>query len=339
MRKGFLTQSKKDPTELGPLRDERSNRKVRGWGQCDTEGDPWVKRFQEVVVADQYGNAIQSTNHADENPYRNLPNLPYKTSGEPINALGCYYSRYYHVSHLKMAEYYFTWNDKNPKSHLLLWTAIFICPLSGELFMSGKWPGNDAVLKDATTSPIETGLLKQDHDDNNNTTLALDDLPLPIITDCTTEVDGKSTVPQNDSILVTPPSKHPNILQVRWMKKKKIAEHGAAAWAYDCFQHRHKQSAIAHRTIDPSSTVILPKIDIDVTSSIGSEIPYLNDKAMRSVPSYVPEIVRIQIEERMLSIRDDRMKFGENSMNDIEEELAWCSPDHAVRPHVQSETM
>ena len=326
MRKGFLTQKKEDPTAFGPLRDERSTHSLssRGWGDTEFGGDPWVARFQEIILADQFGNAIQPANPVDENPYRNLPLLPYKTYGVPMNALGCYYSQYYHTSHLKMSDYYFTWNDENPKSHSLLWTSIFICPLSGELFISGKWPGNDAVLKDATPLPMKTGQLNAADDEEDNALEPPDDSSLQITTDLNKSVNDKT----DESIEVLPPSMIPDERQVRWMKKKKIAEHGAAAWAYDCFQHRHEQSATAHQTVDSSSPELLPKKDVNVTSSIGSEIPYLVDLAIHKVPSYVPEMIRIQIEERLVDILNDRLKYVENNMNGVEEELAWCSPDH-----------
>ena len=336
MRKGFLTENKKDPAGLGPLRDERSTRSIGlcGWGQSTTsnDDDPWVQRFQEVVVADQHGNDVHSTIGVDDNPYQNISNVPYKTSTEPINALGCYYSRHYHTSHLKMSDFYFTWNDKNPKSHLLLWTAIFICPLSGELYMSGKWPGNDVALKDATPSTNETDLQEQGDDDTNKSTEPPDDSTSPIITYIANDVDNRATVPYDESATAASPvTTNPNIRQqVRWMKKKKIAEHGAAAWAYDCFQHRHKQSTKAHRILDTiSARLLVPRIDVNLTSSIGTEIPYLEDMAIRNIPPYVPATVRILIEERLISIREDRMKFGENIISNVEEELAWFSPEHA----------
>ena len=289
MRKGFLTNTnnKKDSIGLGPLHDERSlhSRATAGWGHSDTDlnADPWVFPEYQVRGGDNNMDVPAAANHVDENPYRDIPNLPYKTSGEPMNALGCYYSQNYHTSHMKMSDYYFTWNDENPKSHLLLWTTIFICPLSGELFMSGKWPGNDVVLsKEATTVPMEDA--------------------------ATTAMSATFNSKEN-----------------RWLKKKKNAEHGAAAWAYDCFQYRHKEDAIVHRILGSQSTSLLPKKDINITSSIGSESPYLEDMAIRTIPSYVPAITRRQIEERLFDISNDRMKYGENSTSDTHEELAWCS--------------
>ena len=313
MRKGFLTQSNKDPTGLGPLHDERSTRCHAGWGgpEMESNRDPWD--FSELASAPQLGGDSDTTsasNQMDEISYQNVPNLPYKTSGEPMNALGCYYSQNYHTSHLKMSDFYYTWNDANPKSHLLLWTSIFICPLSGELFQSGEWPGNDAVIKEATTSPVVS-----DHSNDDADEIA---------------------APREDSFVTTSlVSETPKNLQVRWMKKKKIAEHGAAAWAYDCFQYRHKESAVVHGTLDSKSTVILPKKEVYLTSSIGSESPYLVDMAVCAVPSYVPVTIRIRIEERLQKICNDPMKYGERGMSNVEEELAWCSPydsQHHVQP-------
>jgi hypothetical protein len=320
MRKGFLTQSKKDTTRLGPLRDERSTHSgaTGGWGVPDMglDSDPWVNRFQEVVLGHQFGGfndiGVPSSNHVDENPYKNVPNLPYKTSGEPINALGCYYSQNYHTLHLKMSDYYFTWNDENPKSHLLLWTSIFICPLSGEIFVSGRWPGQDVVLKEATSVSST-------------------------VSDRTTQVDDETSTSHTESVMATPIPAKLNNLQVRWLKKKKIAEHGAAAWAYDCFQYRHSKSAIVHRTLDTKSTVLLPKRDVFVTSSIGSESPYLEDMAIRAIPEYVPIVIRRQIEERMVQICNDHLKYGEKDTNDTDDELAWCSPKNSQH-HIQSNT-
>ncbi len=318
MRPGFLIQSKKgeskkDPSGFGPLHDERSTRIRSGWGASSgtEDDDPWVQRFEDVVLAHQQLGADDDespSRNVDENPYRNMPNLPYKTSGEPMNALGAYYSQHYYTSHMKMSDFYFTWNDENPKSHLLLWTSIIICPLSGELFMSGKWPGNDVVLKVEATPTVTTHLAEQ-NDGAKEETKAPFEITPPTLT----------TAPISDR-------------QARWLKKKKVAEHGAAAWAYDCFQYRHKQSAVAHRELDspptasPPPPLLLPKKEVNVTAAIGCESPYLEDMAIRVIPDYVPDAIRMQIEERFMEIRTDRIKYGESGIN-TEKELAWCSPE------------
>ena len=319
MKPGFLIQSKKgeskkDSSGFGPLHDERSTRIRSGWGASSftEDDDPWVQRFEEVALAHQQFGADDESpaRNVDENPYRNMPNLPYKTYGEPMNALGAYYSQYYHTSHMKMSDYYYTWNDENPKSHLLLWTSIFICPLSGELFMSGKWPGNDVVLKEEATPTVTTDLTEQNDGAKEETDAPFDE--------STTTPLTSTTAPNSDR-------------QARWLKKKKAAEHGAAAWAYDCFQYRHQQSAVAHRELDSPSTapppppLLVTKREVNATSAIGCELPYMEDMAIRVIPDHVPDTIRKQIMERLMEIGNDRIKYGESGMN-AEKELAWCSP-------------
>jgi hypothetical protein len=308
MRQGFLLNERSGST-IGPLHDDRSSRNpaAKGWGASsatDVNSDPWVDRIRHFVTAGasdpiELAPPTNATNNAtDENPYRNKPSPPYKTSREPMNALGCYYSHYYHTTHLKMSDYYFSWSDGNPKSHLLLWTSVFVCPLSGEIFLSGEWPGNDVVLK--PTNVVES----------------------------TRHIHNLTKMNVDESIITSTPV---TTQQIRWMKKKKVSEHGAAAWAYDCFQHRHKQSAVVHRSMDNMGiyTLLSPKNDIcsvNITSSIGSEVPYMEDTAIRMIPAFVPETIKNQIERRLIEIQNDTTKSGENGDNvDMEEELAWRS--------------
>jgi hypothetical protein len=297
MKQGFLLHHR-NKTSLGPLHDERSNRANTGWVQSrNPHSDPWVDPYKGMNIASNSKNIY------------NGPSLPHKTSTVPMNALGCYYSQYYHVAHIKMSEYYFSWNDQNPKSNLLRWTSIFLCPIYGEIFISGKWPNNEPASIEAKETPptITTEGPLRNVDETLNTDSS-----------CTTMTPAFET------------------FQVRWMKTKKAAEHGAAAWAYDCFQYRHSKSAANTGKSFESTTAtsllrVQHKKDISITACIGSEAPYLEDIAIQTVPNFVPEMIRVQIHKQLIEISKDMVKYsnhnGKMENSDMEiEELAWYTP-------------
>jgi hypothetical protein len=302
MKKGFLLQSRSS-CSLGPFHDERNEEESDGWFETRKQNqcDPTLKTG--INATDELHDKFEQVNHALENIYIG-PCLPLKTSNEPINALGCYYSQYYHATHIKMSDNYFSWNDENPKSHLLRWTSIFICPIYGEIYITGKWPNNDPITTKFEIKP--TTFHQTEH---------LGDI---------LEVD--------DSATTTTANENPETFHIRWMKTKKAAEHGAAAWAYDCFQYRHSMAKATSNEPYSSKCKTLPQsknnIIIPVTAYIGSEEPYLETLAIRTIPNFVPEMVQVQIRKRQIEITNDTLKYGNNnnSVMDTEEELAWYTP-------------
>ena len=115
---------------------------------------------------------------SDDSKPRRL--LPYKLSGAPKSELYAHYGKDPYRRVLGGSDYV-TWNDNGPP-HDLRFTSIFICPLTGEPFKSGRY-GQD------NKPPMGTY--------------------------------------RNDDFC--------------WHTSKKLAEHGAAARAYDCLSYRAAQ--------------------------------------------------------------------------------------------------
>lgn len=80
----------------------------------------------------------------DEYVHHDLITTLHKTVGAPKAALkNDYYGRRKLIpTYLDpiYKTFYHSWCDQNPQSHLLTWTSIFVCPVTGELFPSGRWP-------------------------------------------------------------------------------------------------------------------------------------------------------------------------------------------------------
>ena len=61
-------------------------------------------------------------------------------------ALSCFYGQ--HPRKLQASnDLFHLWNDGGPP-HLLQWTCIFVCPLSGELFLAKEWPDSGPATVD-----------------------------------------------------------------------------------------------------------------------------------------------------------------------------------------------
>jgi hypothetical protein len=313
MKQGFLLSCKTanksddhsghDKRSLGPLRDDRIDRSGTGWGSLSQlsgrvyNSDPWVDPTESITMnlqcANEQAKPIGDTESIKRTsskyiPFSSAQNLPYKTFSVPMNALGCYYGKYYNNVQIKMSEYYFSWNDQNPKSHLLRWTCVFLCPISGEIFVTGSWPNNDPLPMIESQS-----------------------LPAPQLPKC------------DEKKLLASPSFSSPPLQTRWMKTKKSAEHGAAAWAYDCFQHRHRVSLEPPLSGVPKATSMK---NIMITAPIGKETPYVERMAIQTVPEFVPDTIRVRIEECRENILNGALQYKNSDvLMEMEEELAWHS--------------
>jgi hypothetical protein len=173
-----------------------------------------------------------------EGPYANMSILPFKTAGVPMAALNAFYGKTYKhlppalVQSVRMTDYYHTWNDGNPQTDKLKWTCLFCCPYTAEIFVAGQWQGL-RLPKPAATATTTTKMA----------TNPLADATSP----CEAVASTKSTADVHEEpILATITT--PGILPLpRWMPNKKAAQHGAAAWAYDCFHYRLEQAATAQK--------------------------------------------------------------------------------------------
>jgi hypothetical protein len=160
----------------------------------------------------------------------------FKKTGVPKAAVHCWYGQKPRRQIISQ-ENYVTWHDNGPP-HLMHYTSLFICPMSGEAFGSGRYGDAKHYKTDA-------------HD--------------------------------------------PNIV---WYKRKALAEHGAAARAFDCLVFREAQAA-GGATSSPGSTM--------AEFRIGKDEPYLaataavpkgsSLAAFLAVPSHVPSSLRPEVEK------------------------------------------
>jgi hypothetical protein len=328
MKQGFLLRGKTPIQEksnnsmfvqesFGPLHDDRIGRPIYGWNilQLTRHGrrsDPW-EDFTESMTSDQQHMMNKVKSHFAEsldnvkskcNPYQGVPNLPFKTYSVPMNALGCYYGKYFKNYQIRMSENYFSWHDENPKSHLLRWTSIFLCPISGEIFFTGSWQTNNPLP--TVDLPAGQNIPLSSHEGN----------PLNV---------DKSTL----QATVARSFANCRVKQCRWMKTVKDAKHGAAAWAYDCFQYRSKclvENPVSEGFKDTSV------LQVAITGPIGNEIPYLEKEGIFTVPEFVPLAIRNCVEQRQEEIRIEALKCcGDIMDSEVIKELAW----HSSKNHLE----
>ena len=82
-------------------------------------------------------SSTSRTSHHPENPFAGQPWLPVKTMGVPKAALNDWYMqkpRSWQCSN----DQYITWSDGG-MPHQMKFTCAFVCPLSGEVFLSGEY--------------------------------------------------------------------------------------------------------------------------------------------------------------------------------------------------------
>lgn len=291
MKKGFLLQHGSE-SPLGPLKDDRADQSGRGWGSCQlfpSSTQPmlsWESNQQPTVLEDVEEKAVTGT---PANPYDNVLNYPVKTRFVPMAALNAYYGKMFPTSmtqSLSMSDFYHAWNDRNPRTHLMRWTCIFCCPLTGELFRSGSWPSGPGELPLALDIP----------------THQIESFPLQ-----------------------------------KWLATKKVAMHGAAAWAYDCFNFRNEHECLIagnQHFHGPNASKYVPR-----EARLGLETPYLKQDGLYSISNEKDESDNCNI---LLALKDDVLQSipielrqhiqAQQAMirskvilpdSDCQEELAW----------------
>jgi hypothetical protein len=187
----------------------------------------------------------------------------FKKTGVPKAAVHCWYGQKPRRQVISQ-ENYVTWHDNGPP-HLIHYTSLFICPMSGEAFGSGRYGDAKHYKTDA-------------HD--------------------------------------------PNVV---WYKRKALAEHGAAARAFDCLVFREAQAAAG--TSAPGPTM--------AEFRIGKDEPYLaatpavpngsSLAAFLAVPSHVPSHLRPEVEQniRQGQAHAPPTTTNNNKDDDDVEEAAW----------------
>merc|ERR1740124_1701988 len=100
-----------------------------GFGTSHTESQQTQQQQQQ-----QFGSS--TTTVTGPNPFKNTPLLPTKTLGVPKAALLAWYSQKPRSVQVTK-ESYITWNS-GAKTHDSRYTGIYVCPLTAELFWSGR---------------------------------------------------------------------------------------------------------------------------------------------------------------------------------------------------------
>jgi len=246
MKAGFLnsTTTTTNSSDLGPLQDERSRRTVKflwsggpdtisskpvSWGwNTGGKAPGWIPPTT-LVEAPSPGDAImadteesplsksKSESLTKKNPYQQVPILPYKTMGVPKNALSSWYGKR-HKNLTIQNKYFTTWNDGGIP-HLLKWTCLFTCPVTGEKFPSGQF---------GDKSLYQVGL-EQDGPEEKDASM---------MEDTTSE---QHSIEEKETMTNTRSSKDTTVpSKVVWYNKKIAAEHAAAARAMDCLHLREE---------------------------------------------------------------------------------------------------
>ena len=146
----------------------------------------------------------------NNNPLAKQPWLPNKTMGVPKSALSAWYNQ--KPRHCQLSkDCFISWNNGG-LAHQLKFTSVFVCPLTGEIFASGRYG--------------ETVEYKTSMDEGNGAEIVWYS-EYPIV--CVGRIPLVSCFVANAPGLLDVPT-HTDT--------KKLAEHGAASRAYDCFSYR-----------------------------------------------------------------------------------------------------
>ena len=115
---------------------------------CMTSSQPSVA--SQLPDADMM-NVTEQRHAPTNNPYAGEPLLPCKTTGVPKAALSGWYGQKPRCHQLSKNQYV-CWHDGG-MPHKLRFTCVFVCPLTGECFASGRYgtdPNLYQVQEDAT---------------------------------------------------------------------------------------------------------------------------------------------------------------------------------------------
>lgn len=88
-----------------------------------------------------------------ENIFKGIPFLP-QNLGCPKNVIPYYYEKHHRDVSFSANDCFFSWND-GAKAHAMYHTAVFKCPVSGELFGCGQFGDKSLyqVRKDSLNEP------------------------------------------------------------------------------------------------------------------------------------------------------------------------------------------
>mmetsp|Transcript_10769 Transcript_10769/g.13616 ORF Transcript_10769/g.13616 Transcript_10769/m.13616 type:complete len:299 (+) Transcript_10769:59-955(+) len=166
---------------------------------------------------EEVGKAEQSSN-----TLKGMPFLP-KNLGTPKNVIPQWYERHHKGFAFRSNDCFFSWND-NGKAHEMYWTSIFKCPVTGELFGSGQF-GDDRSSYQIRRELIN-GVANENDDGKVDGKNEVED-----VKDVEEELEGEQKVDECNSGVGKK-------VAIVWHRKKKDAEHAAAARALDCLSFR-----------------------------------------------------------------------------------------------------
>lgn len=149
-------------------------------------------------------NDLDNSDKPEEpiNTLKGIPFLP-KNLGTPKNVIPQWYDRHHKGFAFRSSDCFFSWND-NGKAHEMHWTSIFKCPVTGELFGSGKFGDDKSSYKVRRERKNGDGDIVE---------------------------DGQEKVSEFGGCAGKK-------VAIVWHRKKKDAEHAAAARALDCLSFR-----------------------------------------------------------------------------------------------------
>jgi hypothetical protein len=182
--------------------------------------------------------------HHNINPYKGTSFKLNKTSSVPKAALHSVYGRPPRRKVISQENYY-TWHNSDAP-HLLKFTSIFCCPLTGECFASGRYGDPAFYYQHSTRS-----------------------------------ASGSSAF-------------------VTWYNKKALAEHGAAARAFDC---------IASREYARDKGIGM------IPETLGADVPYAYEQSpplLDSVPDHIRQAIQ-QAQEGIFNNTKNQSQGGDGS--------------------------
>ncbi len=211
--------------------------------------------------------------------------------GVPKQLLYSYYGQE-HRMQLSTAQDYISWHNEGPP-HALKFTAVFVCPLTAECFWSGLYPNPRFVHNNAATGKAVVQQLAiasgtnsgggNDARDNRSDNISV------------------STKSSSTSVSMASTSNDDSMIQVVWYPKKVMAEHAAAARAYDCWQYRdycdRKQQQQQQDGVAP------PLYQFCVA---GQDLPYLKSDAPKNLYHHAPQLLPPQVFQA-ISLGQDRV--------------------------------
>jgi hypothetical protein len=104
----------------------------------DTADDEWEPWKPTPPIPAKTGPSISDRNREWLSTFCNAPAKPFKVADVPMTAINAMYGKEEKIQ-VDAENCYYTWEIPGRPPQDRRFTAVFICPKSGELFLSGRW--------------------------------------------------------------------------------------------------------------------------------------------------------------------------------------------------------